>query len=383
MRLLTASFLTLLLTLPARAATPAETAKATIEKSLDYLVKDQQPSGSFQRSDREPPAVTALVLRAIVQSPKYGPASEPAKKAVAYLLTQQQPNGGIYKDMLATYNTAISLSALAAVNDPALKPNIEKAVTYLKGAQTGAIAGAGGAKIDPNDPKFGGWNYGGARGGLEDVSNTAIALEALKDAGLKPEDPAYQNALKFVTRLQNNSETNPSAKWVGDDGGFIYNPGKAGEGGSAAGEYTTPDGKRLLRSYGSMTYAGLKSLVYAGVSKDDPRVKAAWKWVGENFTVDVHPGLAANGPESARDGIYYYYVAYAKALAAYGEPKITDKAGKVHDWREALIAKLASVQNADGSFTGTQKWMENSPTIATSFAVLALQDAERDLAARK
>lgn len=369
------------LALPAAAVTPVTAPDVVAEKAVDYLVKNQQPNGSWQRSDREPPAVTALVLRTVVASPKYGPTSEPAKKAIAYLVSVQQANGGIYKDMLANYNTAISVSALAAVNDPALKPVIDKAVGYLKGVQwTDAIAGAGGKKIDPNDPQYGGWNYGGAKGGTADVSNTAIVLEALHDSGLKENDPAYDNALKFLTRLQNNSETN-KAPWAGNDGGFIYNPGKSGEGNSAAGEYTTPDGKRMLRSYGSMTYGGLKSMIYAGISKDDARVKAAWKWVGENFTVSEHPGMAANGPESAKDGIFYYYNTMAKALAAYGEPTLTDKAGKKHDWRVELLNKLAEEQKPDGSFVGTKQWMENSPTIATSFAVLAIQEAGKDLKA--
>jgi hypothetical protein len=36
-------------------------------------------------------------------------------------------------------------------------------------------------------------------------------------------------------------------------------------------------------------------------------------------------------------------------------------------------------QNADGSFTGTKRWMEDNATISTAFAVLALQDAIQDL----
>jgi squalene-hopene/tetraprenyl-beta-curcumene cyclase len=240
------------------------------------LKTQQQPDGSFQKSDREPPAVTALALKALARDPNYGPKSDPAKKAIDYLFGVQQPNGGIYKDMLANYNTAISVSALATVNDPAIKERIAKAVAYLKGAQfTDAIAGANGQKIDPKNSAVGGFNYGaGPRGGTADISNTGIVIEALHDSGLKADDPAYQNALKFISRLQNNSETN-SAPWAGNDGGFVYSIGKAGEGESAAGEYQSADGKRMLRSYGSMTYAGLKTMIYAGLSKDEPRVKAS------------------------------------------------------------------------------------------------------------
>ena len=349
-------------------------------KALAFLVGKQQADGSFQRSDREPPAVTALVLKALARDPNFGPKSEPARKAAAYLASVQQENGGIYRDMLANYNTAIAVSALAATADPAHKARIEKAVAYLKAAQfSDAIAGAGGQKVDPKDPAFGGFNYGaGPRGGRPDVSNTGIALEALHDSGLKADDPAYQNAVKFLARLQNNSETNP-APWASNDGGFIYNSGKNGEGESAAGDYQSPDGKRLVRSYGSMTYAGLKSMIYAGLTRDDPRVKAAWEWVRSNWTVDEHPGMAANGAAEAKSGIFYYYHTFARALAVYGEPIITDKKGAKHDWRQELLAKLAAIQNADGSFTGTKRWMEDNATISTAFAVLAAQDAIQDL----
>ncbi len=359
---------------------PASAGQKTIDKALAYLKTQQQADGSFQKSDREPPAVTALALKALARDSNFGPKAEATKKAIDYLFGVQQPNGGIYRDMLANYNTAISVSALASVDDPAIKERIAKAVAYLKNAQfTDKISGANGQKIDPKNPAVGGFNYGaGPRGGTADISNTGIVIEALHDSGLKPDDPAYQNALKFIGRLQNNSETN-AAPWAGNDGGFVYSIGKAGEGESAAGEYTTPDGKRMLRSYGSMTYAGLKTMIYAGLGKDDPRVKAAWDWVRSNWTLDEHPGMSANGPAAAKNGIFYYYSTFAKALAVYGEPVVTDKKGVKHDWRIELITKLGSIQNPDGSFTGTKQWMEDNSTISTSFAVLAIQDALQDL----
>ena len=39
-----------------------------------------------------------------------------------------------------------------------------------------------------------------------------------------------------------------------------------------------------------MTYAGLKSFLYAGVGKDDPRVKAAIGWVRRHYTLSENPG---------------------------------------------------------------------------------------------
>jgi squalene-hopene/tetraprenyl-beta-curcumene cyclase len=348
------------------------------DKAIAYLKTQQQKDGSWQTNARQPPAVTAMVMRIIAQDAKHGPASTEVKQALAWLLAIQKQDGGIYKDLLATYNTAICISALAGLNDPALKGPIEKAVTFLKANQwTDAIAGPDGQKIGEKHPNVGGWGYGGTKG-RPDLSNTAVALEALSDAGLKPDDPAYKAALKFVSRLQNYSETN-NAAWAGNDGGFIYAPGKHGEGDSSAGEYIGPDGKRMLRSYGSMTYAGLKSMIYAGLAKDDPRVKAAWAWITKRWTLDENPGMAAAGPDSAKAGIYYYYCTLAKGLAVNGEPVFSDQKNNRHDWRVELIAKLAAEQKPDGSFMGDRKWMEDNPVVATSLAMFALQDAMRDL----
>jgi squalene-hopene/tetraprenyl-beta-curcumene cyclase len=195
---------------------------------------------------------------------------------------------------------------------------------------------------------------------------------------VKPEDPAYQRALKFVSRLQNNSETNEQS-WAGNDGGFVYGPGDKRSGESMAGEYTAPDGSRRLRSYGSMTYAGLKSFIYAGLTKDDPRVRAAWDWISKNWTLDENPGMSAAGADKAQQGLYYYYHTLARALNEYDQPVITDAQGKPHDWRLELIEQLASLQNPDGSWTGDKRWMEDNPVLTTSYVVLALQEAQKDL----
>src|SRR5207248_3329945 len=184
--------------------------------------------------------------------------------------------------------------------------------------------------------------------------------------------PAFANALKFITRTQNNSETNDQ-KFAGNDGGFVYTP--ANDGDSQAGVFIGPDGKKHVRSYGSMTYAGLKSMIYAGLSKDDPRVKSAVDWIQHHWTLDENPGMRDADATHATHGLYYYFYVYAHALHAYGEPTITDANGVKHDWRQELIAKLSSLQKEDGSWLGEKRWMENNPSLATAYAVMALEEA--------
>src|SRR6185436_16813834 len=120
--------------------------------------------------------------------------------------------------------------------------------------------------------------------------------------GNAAEDKSVQNALIFVSRCQNLESphnTTPFAAKI-NDGGFYYTPvpGKDDE---------TVNGG--LRSYGAMSYAGLKSLVFAGVKPDDVRVKAVVKWIGKNYDVTSHPG-------QGQAGVYYYYNTFAKALDA-------------------------------------------------------------------
>ena len=128
----------------------------------------------------------------------------------------------------------------------------------------------------------------------------------MKEASLPGDNAAWDKAIKFLQRTQNNSETNDQT-WAANDGGFIYYPGY-----SQAGE---------TRSYGSATYAGIMSYIWANVKKtDDPRVQAVLKWVRDNYTVDENPGIG-------QKTVYYYYMVFAKALQAVGEPVIVDAKG--------------------------------------------------------
>ena len=345
-----------------------------IDRGLNYLKTQQKDDGSWQR-ETDPPGVTAIVLRAFVRDQKF-PASTPfVKKGYDKLFSYQLDSGGIYQDLLANYNTAIAVSAIAAANEPAYQARMDKAVAFLKQLQwTEETKGPKGETVaDKSNTWYGGWGYG--RHGRPDLSNAQVAVEALHDAGLKPDDKAYQAALVFLSRTQNNSETNDQP-WTGDDGGFVYTPANKGE--SMAGETTTPDGRRL-RSYGSMTYAGLKSMIYAGLSKDDPRVKAAVDWITKHWTLEENPAMRLAGDEFARQGLYYYYYTFAHALDAYDEPIIRDSNGTPHDWRIELIDKFATLQKEDGSFVGEKRWMEDNPVLTTAYVVLALQEAQRDL----
>jgi squalene-hopene/tetraprenyl-beta-curcumene cyclase len=337
------------------AASP-ESIRAAITKGSAFLVeKEQAADGSF--SAEVGPAVTALAVAALVRSGT--PADAPAvKKGLAYLLSFKQPDGGIYApgSPTANYETSIALLALAACNtDGSLDDTIKAAADYMKHLQWDDGEGKG-----PADPAFGGAGYG--KKSRPDLSNTQFMVEALRTIGTSENDPAIQRALAFVSRTQNlpGPHNTTSFPEKNPDGGFYYTPAAGGE--SQAG--TTPNGG--LRSYGSMTYAGLKSMIYAGVTKDDPRVKAALAWLAKHYTFEENPGMGDAG-------LFYYFHTAAKSLDVLAAETFADAAGTSHAWRDELSTAIVARQREDGAWkNGNDRWMEGETDLATAYALLAL-----------
>ena len=166
----------------------------------------------------------------------------------------------------------------------------------------------------------------------------------------------------FVSRCQNLKSEFNDQPWADkvNDGGFIYT---ASLGGSSVAGRTENGG---LRSYASMTYAGLKSMIYAGLTPEDPRVKAAIAYIAKHYSLDENPGLG-------QAGLYYYYQTFAKALSLLGRPSLTNGEGRDHDWRADLTAALARRQQGDGSWVNpSDRFMEGDANLVTSYGLLAL-----------
>jgi squalene-hopene/tetraprenyl-beta-curcumene cyclase len=183
------------------------------------------------------------------------------------------------------------------------------------------------------------------------------------------DDPALKKALLFVSRCQNLKSEFNDRPWAGkiNDGSFIYSAAGGGQ------TKTSDDPNAPLTGYGSMTYAGIKSMIYCGVGKDDPRYKKAVEWISQNYTLDANPGMP---PQLATRGLYYYYHTLAKTLAVMGVDEFTDAAGKTHNWRADLIAALAKRQKPDGSWVNeTDRWMEGDPDLVTGYCLMALSHA--------
>lgn len=336
----------------------ATSAKATelAAKGAAFLRGRQEENGGWSTSLREP-GISALVIAGLLKS-KQATAAEPLiTKGLGYLEQFVGPEGGL-EGAHANYSTCIALMAFHEANaEGRFDVTIKSAQNFLKKIQWDESEDK-----RPEDPYYGGVGYG-SRQSRPDLSNTAFMVEALRETGLPADDPALQKALIFVSRCQDFKSEFNDRPWpqMKNDGGFIYVP-PSGE----------PEGERKkgrpdrLSSYGSMTYAGFKSLVYAGLGKDDPRVKAALGYIGDNYTLEENPGVG-------QSGLYYYYHIFAKAMNALGEPEFADAQGKRHNWAADLTAALAKRQDANGSWANpADRFMEGDANLVTAFALIAL-----------
>ncbi len=325
-----------------------EQARRAVDAGIHYLRYQQAEDGSLSGSV----GLTALALRGILESHRGYNEGDGAfiTRPVQFILSHVREDGSISEtNQNRSYNTAVAMVALQATNNPAYDDVIYGAQQFLKHLQIDADEG-----YDPDHKYYGGIGYGGDE--RPDMSNQYLALEALARTETSLEDPVWQRALAFISRSQNLKATNDQS-WAGNDGGFTYAPGFSPHGGT--------------ESYGGMTHAGLITLLFAGVNKNDPRVSSAYDWIRANYTVDENPG-APN-----RQGLYFYYNAFAKSMTAFGETQVTDTRGAVHNWREDLAAKLVSLQSADGSWVNedSPRWWEGNPHLCTSRAVIALNMA--------
>lgn len=334
-------------------------ALATTQKGLAWLAQNEV-DGKGYWADPKFPAMTGLVLLALTGAPGHDPAQ--VDRAVAYIVSCAQPDGGIYIPNpvrkgggLGNYNTAICMTALHAARpaDPAINKLVLNARAFIAASQlTGDGEYAGGFGYDRENQRE-----------YTDLMNTHFALEAMRrtqsledarPAGQKHADIDWPAALAYVARLQNSH---------GDDaGGFFYNPTDA-----KAGTRTTDDGTVILRSYGSITYAGLLSMVYANLKPHDPRVRSAVDYATRHWTLDENPGMG-------QEGLYFYFNVMSRALTASRLPSLQTQTGDTIHWQQQLAQRLAALQRPDGSWSNpNNRFWENDPSLATAYALIALQ----------
>jgi squalene-hopene/tetraprenyl-beta-curcumene cyclase len=379
-------------------------ARAAMAKAVEWLRSKQdaatggwsvpapQPAGAPGAGTPAYPAITGLVVNGIEASGVAKAGDESVQRGIAFILKHQQADGGIYDRVMPSYNTAICLSALAKAPapSPSMKVAIAKAQEFLKGLQwqetavTNPAHGEAPTAVEPSHIFYGGVGYG--KHGRPDLSNLGLTLQGLHDSGVSPDDPAFKRAVTFLQRVQMLDSVNDMDYAKGSkQGGFVYATvpnaqsveGRAGQSMAGELEETMDDGTKVsrLRCYGSMTYNGFKSYLYAGLKKDDPRVAAAYQWIRENYTTEENPGMKTSG-------LYYYFVTMSRALRAYSDggpatiEALRDGKAEQRNWADDMIDRLVGLQQADGSFKIVDKrWMEDNDVLVTAYALIALGEA--------
>jgi squalene-hopene/tetraprenyl-beta-curcumene cyclase len=336
----------------------------TVDKAIAYFRKTQGPDGSW--GSAQSPGITGIVVTGLLKTGRVGPKDPMIEKALGYIealintreghIAGKNPRVG-----LQNYVTCVNVLALVAADRPSYKAVVADATKFLRKLQWDEGEGK------KRDSDF----YGGAgydSKSRPDLSNTQMFIDALVAAGIPKDDPAFQKALIFVSRCQNLKSEHNDQPWAGkrNDGSFIYTAAMGGD--TKVQDKPDPDGG--LPGYGSMTYAGIKSLIYCGVSKDDIRLKQAIAWVRKNYSVEGNPGMP---PVRSHWGLYYYYHTMAKCLDLLGDDLVVDGKGTQHDWRAEITTALARRQRADGSWANdTDHWMEGNPALVSGYALMTL-----------
>ena len=339
----------------------AQAVAEAVKRAADYLRTNQAEDGSF--SSMLGSGVTSITLVGLLQN-GFSADDPMVAGALKFLETKVHADGAIFDEKLGVgnYETSVAVLAFSYANkDGRYDKILKNAEKYLRKYQWDESEG-----LELSDVKYGGAGYGGGMS-RPDLSNTGFLLDALTALGAEKNDPAIQKALIFVSRCQNLESPHNTLPFAAEnsDGGFIYSPLDS--------EKLDAEGKKIpLKAYGSMTYTGFKSMIYAGLTEEDLRMKAALKWLAENYSVTENPG-------QGNAGIYYYYIVMTKALKAYGKDTFPDADGVEHDWRQEIIAELLAEQQEDGSWVNEKsaKWMENNANLVTAYALMVLGNCRK------
>jgi squalene-hopene/tetraprenyl-beta-curcumene cyclase len=338
-----------------------------VDKAVAYLRRTQAKDGSW--GGAQAPGVTGVVVAGLMQTTNLGPKDPMVARALKYIEGLIDPKTGHIAGKGAAlkvqnYVTSINVMALASADRVRYKVVIDKATTFLRHLQWDE--GEGKKK---SDPFYGGAGYDSKS--RPDLSNTQFFLDALIDGGVAKSDPAFKKAVIFVSRSQNLKGEHNNQPWAGkiNDGSFIYTPALGG----ATKVQEKPNADGGLPGYGSMTYAGVKSLLYCGVSRDDERMVKAIGWLKKHYSVSANPGM----PKArAHWGLYYYYMTMARCLSVLGDDFVKDKITTTN-WRADLTEAIVGLQRPEGNWINDNKqWMESNPHLATGYALLALANCK-------
>ena len=312
-----------------------ESVNAAIDRGVAFL-KRQQVRGewtSTQTIDRSNPGgATALVTLALLNAEPDADAQE-IRDALVALRNLGEPK--------KTYVTALQTMVFCLAEPKKDRNLIRRNARWLQKIQIS------------RGPERGGWNYGAGRNQMPDNSNSQFALLGLYEAaqvGVDVKVDAWKLAHEYWTKRQKY------------DGSWTY--------------------REKGNSLGSMTSAGISSLVIAGESLskgdawlrngevlccgirgDDTGIARGLEWLGKNFKVESNPG--------SQHHAYYYLYGLERAGRLSAQRFIG-----LHDWYREGAEHLVKTQNLNGSW-GSARGSFSNEVLNTAFAVLFLAKGRR------
>jgi len=357
--------------------------EAAYTSAGDWLGSQQDGGGAWKQGPpgREQPSVafTGLVVTALARAPKELRARYQASidKGAAFIVSKRNEDGSFGEGptgaFLKTYATAVALMALSATDREKFAEPIRGAQAYLKQHQLKEGIDRGGSGYGDDEP-----SKDGMKKTIANLSTTGFTADAMEESGLPKNDEFWKLVVEFVRRCQNNSETNTDKDFVeklkavglsiGDDGGLYYAPSAERKIHKAGTKITD---KEIIQSYGSMTYHGIKTYLFAGLKKDSPEVKAAIDWVRKNYNIEAHPGFPYDAAKRNHlRGLFYYYYVMARAMDAIGEKPFRTFDGKEHDWPVEMGRHLLKIMK-DGKMwvNDNPAWWEDNPLLVTSYVL--------------
>ncbi|MBL8842313.1 MAG: hypothetical protein JNL90_12385 [Planctomycetes bacterium] len=136
----------------------------------------------------------------------------------------------------------------------------------------------------------------------------------------------------------------------------------------------------------TFSYDDVLPIVYLPLAPEQQIAVRAYRAVREGYDLERNPDLARRralaSPGGDARGLYYYYLVLARTLAVHGSPHLTTVDGRRHDWPRELARKLLSLQQPDGRWVNADAgWWEDEPVLVTAYALLALVECRRVVAA--
>ena len=177
--------------------TPAS--EAALERGLDWLARNQGPTGNWGSEDLGLVGMGCLAFLAAGHAPGHGKYGETVGRALDYMLRQAKPSGllNIAGDQRDMYNHGLATFVLGQAHgmtaDPRISPVLDRALKLIANTQC----------------DDGGWDYRAKRlPGGHDLSLVVMQAKALRsavDSGLEVPPEVIESAIKCVREHYHSS----------------------------------------------------------------------------------------------------------------------------------------------------------------------------------